>query len=473
MSTYKVSYRSKETNRRRSKRIEAPSADAARQLIAPEATDVFSIEFVPPPLASDAQRDYLRAFGDRSWNDPALTSDQAHDLIEEFVAKDAPTNWSFRDSYPATEAQFEKYHYFGGKLNPDFARLTQGEMGRLTDRVRPREGQDAPNPVSPRQAMCLRFFFEPAVTDRFIRMSKKDVRLLLDAFYDENPGARKVWDSWKKAQGIPEYTYLVDPSRVGQNTYATLVEPPLSLNCLQTFKTQKQLDAEWEQRRRQQEQEAEIRHREAINCSKRLPSVDLSNVPYQTWSAAATAFKARYRKYDVDVSRDGSDRHNKQLTIELSGHASEDENDDHGLSIDVVFMLPGYVNGGWDCELSITVNDEKTMEYKCWQFRQETEYNTLKKVPTCLPFSSNTHEIERKAYEDFLQLLLSPAASESKAAKALQSAALYEPIPDLKSEPVRVKPSEPPPLPPADFSILAEKDEAPVKKTWWKFWQDR
>jgi len=243
MSTYKVSYRSKETNRRRSKHIEAPSADAARQLIALEATDVFSSEFVPPPLASDAQRDYLRAFGDRRWNDPTLTKDQAHDLIDEFVAKDAPTNWSFRDSYPATEAQFEKYHYFGGKLKPEFSKLTQGEMGRLIDRVRPREGQDAPNPVSPRQALCLRFFFEPAVTDRFIRMTKKDVKLLFDAFYEENPGARTVWDSWKKAHGIPEHTYLVGPSRVERNTYATLGEPPLSLNCLQTFKTQKQLDA--------------------------------------------------------------------------------------------------------------------------------------------------------------------------------------------------------------------------------------
>jgi len=64
---------------------------------------------------------------------------------------------------------------------------------------------------------------------------------LFDAFYEENPGARKAWDSWKKAQGILEYTYLVDPSKVGQNTYATLGEPPLSLNCLQTFKTRKQL----------------------------------------------------------------------------------------------------------------------------------------------------------------------------------------------------------------------------------------
>jgi hypothetical protein len=282
-----------------------------------------------------------------------------------------------------------------------------------------------------------------------------------------------VWNAWKKAHGIPEHTFLVDPSRIEQNTYATLLEPPLSLKCLLTFKTQKQLDAEWEQRLRQQEQEAEIRHRDAINSSKRLPSVDLSNVPYQKWSAAATAFKAKYRKYNVDVYRDGSDRHNKQLTIELSGYASEDENDDHGLLIDVSFMMPGYANGGWDCELSITVNDEKTLEYKCWQFRQETEYNTLKKVPTSLPFPSNTHELERKAYEDFLEVLLSPAASESKSAKALQSAALHEPISDLKSEPVGVRPCEPPPLPRADFSILAEKLEEPVRKAWWKFWQDR
>jgi hypothetical protein len=113
-------------------------------------------------------------------------------------------------------------------------------MVGLIDRVRPHEGQEAPNPVSPRQAMCLRFFFEPAVTDRFIRMTKKDVNLLFDAFYQENPGARRAWDSWKKANGIPEHTYLVDPCRVEQNAYATLGEPPLSLSCLQTFKTQKQ-----------------------------------------------------------------------------------------------------------------------------------------------------------------------------------------------------------------------------------------
>jgi hypothetical protein len=49
------------------------------------------------------------------------------------VAKDAPTNWSFRDSYPATEAQFEKYHYFGGQLKPEFSRLNQGEMDRLIE----------------------------------------------------------------------------------------------------------------------------------------------------------------------------------------------------------------------------------------------------------------------------------------------------------------------------------------------------
>ncbi len=116
MNTFKVSYRSKETNRRRSRHIEAPSADEARLLIAVKAKEIFSIEFVPPPLASDSQRDYLRAFGDRRWNDSTLTKDHAHDLIDQFVAKDAPTNWSFRDSYPATEDQFEKYHLRSGML---------------------------------------------------------------------------------------------------------------------------------------------------------------------------------------------------------------------------------------------------------------------------------------------------------------------------------------------------------------------
>ena len=123
--------------------------------------------------------------------------------------------------------------------------------------------------------MVLRFFFEPAVTNRFMPMTKGDIRLLLDAFYGEKLGARKVWDSWKKSQGIPETTYLVDPAKVEQNTYATISESPLSLDCLNTFKTQKQLNAEREERRQTQEEEATIRHKEAINVSKRLPSFEL------------------------------------------------------------------------------------------------------------------------------------------------------------------------------------------------------
>ncbi len=455
MSTYKVSYRSRETNRRRSKRIEAPSADAARQLIAPEATDVFSIEFVPPPLASDAQRDYLRAFGDRRWNGATLTKDQAHDLIEEFVAKDALTNWSFRDSYPATEAQFEKYHYFGGTLKPEFSNLTQGEMGRLIDQVRPREGKDAPNPVSPRQAMCLRFFFEPAVTDRFIRMTKKDVKLLFDAFYEENPGARKVWDSWKKAHGIPEHTYLVDPSRVEQNTYATLGEPTLSLNCLQTFKTQKQLDAEWEQRQRQREAEAAIRHGEAINFSKRLPSVDLSKVPYKTWSAAGRAFESKYKKFGADVIIESGD----EIDILFEEDFREDEKENYALHITILFQE--YDGLAWLFE--VCVGEEKTLGY----------YNhddTINRVPKSLPFTSDKYAFERKAYEDFLEFLLNSAPSEPKPAKAPQSNPSDNPFSALKNGPVGVSASEPPPLPPADFSILVEKHETPVRKAWWKFW---
>ena len=92
--------------------------------------------------------------------------------------------------------------------------------------------------------MVLRFFFEQAVSDRFMRMTKSDVRLFFDAFYEENPEARKVWDSWKKTHDIPENSYLVDPAKVEQNTYATHGESQLSLNCLKTFKTQRQLQAE-------------------------------------------------------------------------------------------------------------------------------------------------------------------------------------------------------------------------------------
>ena len=181
--------------------------------------------------------------------------------------------------------------------------------------------------------MVLRFFFEPAVTNRFMPMTKGDVRLLFDAFYGQNPGARKVWDSWKKTQGIPESTYLVDPAKVEQNTYATLGESPLSLDCLNTFKTQKQLNVEWEQRRQRQEEEARIRHKEAISVSERLPSVDLSKVPYNTWSAAARAFKTKYGKFDADLMIEPKE----QIDIFLEENSSEDEQDNHSLNITIFF----------------------------------------------------------------------------------------------------------------------------------------
>jgi hypothetical protein len=455
MNTFKVSYRSKETNRRRSRHIEAPSADEARQLIALEAKEIFSIEFVPPPLASDPQRDYLRAFGDRRWNDPALTKDQAHDLIDQFVGKDAPTNWSFRDSYPATEDQFEKYHYFGGKLKPEFSKLTQGEMGRLIDRVRPREGQEAPNPVSPRQAMVLRFFFEPAVINRFMRMTKSDVKLLFDAFYGENPGARKVWDSWKKTHGIAENTYLVDPAEVEQNTYATLGESPLSLDCLNTFKTRKQLDAEWDQRRRQQEEKARIRHEEAINVSKRLPSVDLSKVPYKDWSAAARGLKRKYRKFGADLMIEPRE----EINIFLEENSSEDEKDNYSLNITIFFH--DYDGLAW--QIGVDVRDENTLEY-C------DDDSTISRVPTSLPFASDKYAFEGKAYEDFLDLLLNLAPSQPKTAEAPENNSPNSPRSASKNESAGVTTSEPPPLPAADFSILGTKRAAPVKKAWWKFW---
>ena len=44
MNIFKVTYRPKETNRRRSTNAESSTADEARQLIGPEATEIFSIE---------------------------------------------------------------------------------------------------------------------------------------------------------------------------------------------------------------------------------------------------------------------------------------------------------------------------------------------------------------------------------------------------------------------------------------------
>jgi hypothetical protein len=455
MSTYKVSYRSSETNRRRSRPVEASSPEEARQLIGSEATEIYSIEFVPPPLASDAQRDYLRAFGDRRWNDSTLTRDQAHDLIDQYVARDAPTDWSFRDSYPATESQFESYHYYGGKLNPDFAKLTQGEMRRLIDRIRPSEGQNAPDPVSPRQALVLRFFFEPAVTNRFMRMTKKDVNLLIDAFYEENPEARKVWDSWKEDHRIPERTHLVDSAKVEQNAYSMLGKPPLSLNCLTTFKTKTQLDAERGQQRQRREEEANVRHRQALRTSQSLPSVDLSLIPYKGWSAAARAFKTKYRKFGAEVMIETR----QEIDIFLEENSSEDENQNYSFNVHV--FIQDYDGLAW--EFGVDVGDEKALEF-C------NHDSTINRVPTSLPFAPDKYPFERQAYEDFLNLLLNPALAQEKPAKGAKINPLDNPFKSLKAEPVLGTSSEPSALPAADFSILTAETTAPVKKPWWKLW---
>jgi hypothetical protein len=96
---------------------------------------------------------------------------------------------------------------------------------------------------------------------------------------------------------------------------------------------QEQLNAEWEQRRQRQEQEARIRHEEAINVSKRLPSVDLSKVPYKTWSAAARAFKTKYRKFDADLMIEPRE----EIDIFLERNSSEDEKDNYSLSVTIFF----------------------------------------------------------------------------------------------------------------------------------------
>jgi hypothetical protein len=114
-------------------------------------------------------------------------------------------------------------------------------------------------------------------------------------------------------------------------------------------------------------------------------------------------------------------------------------------------------------QIGVGVGDEKTLEY-C------DHDSTINRVPTTLPFASDKYAFERKAYEDFLDLLLNPAPSQSEAAKAPKNNPPDSPCSALKNEPAGVTTSEPPPLPAADFSILGAKRAAPVKKAWWKFW---
>jgi hypothetical protein len=264
-----------------------------------------------------------------------------------------------------------------------------------------------------------------------------------------------VWDSWKKTHGIAENTYLVDPAEVEQNTYATLGESPLSLDCLNTFKTRKQLDAEWEQRRRQQEEKARIRHEEAINVSKRLPSVDLSKVPYKDWSAAARGLKTKYRKFGADLMIEPRE----EINIFLEENSSEDEKDNYSLNITIFFH--DYDGLAW--QIGVDVRHENTLEY-C------DDDSTISRVPTSLPFASDKYAFEGKAYEDFLDLLLNLAPSQPKTAEAPENNSPNSPRSASKNESAGVTTSEPPPLPAADFSILGTKRAAPVKKAWWKFW---
>ena len=61
MSTFKVSYRSKQTNRKRRKTVQAESE--ARNLIETEAREIYEVNFVPEPLATERQIQMLRALG--------------------------------------------------------------------------------------------------------------------------------------------------------------------------------------------------------------------------------------------------------------------------------------------------------------------------------------------------------------------------------------------------------------------------
>lgn len=63
MSTLKVSYRSKQTNRKRRKTVQAESEAEARNLIETEATEIYEVNFVPEPLATERQIQMLRALG--------------------------------------------------------------------------------------------------------------------------------------------------------------------------------------------------------------------------------------------------------------------------------------------------------------------------------------------------------------------------------------------------------------------------
>jgi hypothetical protein len=105
----------------------------------------------------------------------------------------------------------------------------------------------------------------------------------------------------------------------------------------------------------------------------------------------------------------------------MYGNDVYDEAGNYSLIITVFF----HDYGGLAWEIGLEVSDENALEY-C------DHDATITRVPRSLPFASDRYTFERKAYEDFLELLLNPVATELTATEAPQSNTSGQPVLDFE-----------------------------------------
>lgn len=183
MADYCVHYRSNQTNRKRRKTVQAASEVEARQLVEPEATEIFEITFVPEPLATERQVRMLRALGETP--DPDLTVSAASVRIQALLDAGREVDGAgFHDSEPASERQLEYYRALGKKITPEVQRLTYNQMSALIDKAKAAGAIpdydiiDQEKPATPSQFDTLRRY-GIEVTPEMEKMNKAEIKNII------------------------------------------------------------------------------------------------------------------------------------------------------------------------------------------------------------------------------------------------------------------------------------------------------
>jgi hypothetical protein len=264
MSTFEVSYRSKETSRKRRKTVQAESE--ARKLIEIEATEIYGVNFVPEPLATDRQIQMLRALG----VNPAarLTVIMASQQIGALLAEGREVDSAvFHANDPASERQLEYYRALRKKITPEIQRLSYNQMGILIEQTKA-GGAVANYDIVDRE--------KPATESQFYRLRQWRI--------DVTPEMEKM----NKAE------------------------------------IKKIINLEEDRRRKIHEQERDARAEIHAKILKSLPKIDLSRLPYKTWAAAARAFKNKFAKIGADYRIDPQFGGSVSLFIETVDDAEEE-----------------------------------------------------------------------------------------------------------------------------------------------------